>query len=454
MFAVRNIVPLLFILVILLGAVSCAKDDPDPVITDPDPVVAGFEPPATRNIIMYEVNQRAFSSSGDLQGVTGGLDHIESLHVNVIWLMPIHPIGEINSVNSPYSVKNYKEVNPDYGTMANLIELVDAAHDKGMAVILDWVANHTAWDNPWIENTDWYTQDGNGNIVHPPGTNWQDVADLNFDNQEMRLAMIDAMKFWIDTAGIDGFRCDAADWVPFDFWEQAIDSLNGHSGKDLILLAEGARDDHFDAGFDLNFGWEYYGDLKAVFNDNENPGQFMQDYVSDLSGLPDDQTRLIFTTNHDESAWDATPVVIFNGEAGATAASVITTFLPGVPMIYNGQEVGVEDNIMFFSNDPIDWSQNPDMLDDYQQLLGFYASSETAREGNFQKYNHSDIASFTLTSGENTVLVMVNTRDVQVDYTLPDALGNRAWTNVLSGDTITLGDSYTFEGYGYLVLEE
>ena len=186
--------------------------------------------PAPEDVIMYEVNLRAFSPGGDLQGVIDRLDNIRDLGVNVIWLMPIYPVGELNSVNSPYCVKNHKEVSPEYGTLNDLRKLTDEAHARGMAVIMDWVANHTAWDNPWIENKDWYTQNASGDIISPPGTNWLDVADLNFSNLEMREAMVDAMKYWVFEANVDGYRCDYADGVPYAFWTRAInavDSING-----------------------------------------------------------------------------------------------------------------------------------------------------------------------------------------------------------------------------------
>jgi len=201
------------------------------------------EVPQTEDIILYEVNLRAFSTTGDLQGVIDKLDHLQSLHVNVIWLMPIHPIGTINSVNSPYSVRDYKAVSSEYGDLATLRALTDAAHARGMCVIMDWVANHTAWDHPWITNSEWYTRDANGSIIMPPGTNWADVADLNFDNQEMRAAMVDAMKYWILEANVDGFRCDYADGVPFDFWQDAISQLRSIPNRSLIMLAEGDRHD-------------------------------------------------------------------------------------------------------------------------------------------------------------------------------------------------------------------
>ena len=225
--------------------------------TTPTPEELPFVTPAIADIVMYEVNVPALTTTHNLQGVTARLDSIEGMGINTIWLMPIFTIGDLNSFGSPYCVKDYTAVNPDLGTLADLQNLVKEAHSRNIAVILDWVANHTAWDNNWINNEGWYSVDGSGNIISPPGTGWNDVADLNFTNTDMRLAMIDAMEYWVAEADIDGFRCDAADYVPFDFWKQALDSLKNNTDKNLILLAEGARADHFTAGFQLNFSWNF-----------------------------------------------------------------------------------------------------------------------------------------------------------------------------------------------------
>ncbi|HPI05949.1 MAG TPA: alpha-amylase family glycosyl hydrolase, partial [Saprospiraceae bacterium] len=179
--------------------------------------------PATSDIVLYEVNLRAFSAAGNLKGVEARLDSIKNLGVNVVWLMPIYPIGELNAIGSPYAVKDYFKVNPDYGTLEDLRELVKASHQRGMAVMLDWVGNHTAWDNSWIQTKAWYTQDASGSIVSP--NTWTDVADLNFSSMAMRKEMIKAMKYWVLEANVDGYRCDYAEGVPNDFWKQAIDTL-------------------------------------------------------------------------------------------------------------------------------------------------------------------------------------------------------------------------------------
>lgn len=442
-----------YIPLILILLLSCSKKEgSSEAEPTPEPEVA-FEIPETGDIIMYEVNLRAFSSRGDLQGVINGLDHIKSLGVNVIWLMPIHPIGEINSVNSPYSVKNYQEVAAEYGSLNDLISLVEKSHDKNIAVILDWVANHTAWDHTWITNIDWYTQDENGNIISPEGTNWLDVADLNFDNPDMRVEMINAMRFWVETAGVDGFRCDAADMIPFDFWEQALATLDEASDKELIFLAEGARTDHFSAGFDLNFSWNYYSKLKNVFNGVSTPTILYAIQQQSYNNIPAGKHKLRFTTNHDESAWDATPMVLFNGKNGALAASVITIYMGGVPLIYNGQEVGVTDNIPFFSNSPINWALNPDMLESYKNLFEFYATSAVVKKGELVTFSHPTVVAFTRTQGTDVVLVIVNTRNENTSYTLPDELVNTNWINALSGNAMNFNTEIEMSPYEYIILK-
>ena len=402
---------------------------------------------------MYEVNLRAFSSSGDIQGVTNRLDQLKALNVNVIWLMPIYPIGQINSVNSPYCVKNYYEVGSEYGTLADLRTLTTEAHNRNMAVVVDWVANHTAWDNPWItQHPEWYSQDGEGNIIIPPGTNWNDVADLNFSNATMRVNMIDAMKYWTLEANIDGFRCDYADGAPYDFWKQAIDSLNTIPNRNLIFLAEGTRADHYDAGFEMTYAWDFYTSIKNVFAGSA-PSTIYTTNTSEYAGVPAGKRKLRFTTNHDQSAWEATPMTLFNGKAGATCASVITTYYNGVPLIYTGQEVGRVSTVPFFSNSPINWTVNLDMQQNYRDMLSFYSQSAVSRYGTAVPYTATDVVCFKKVLNADQVLVIANVRNTTTNYSIPTALLNSTWTNALTGASVTLGSSLSLTAYQYLILK-
>lgn len=455
----KNHVSFMVVCLMILTA-SCSKKETvvdDPIVPDEDTLTYGspfLHVPATEDVVMYEVNQRAFSASGDLQGVTDRLDAIKSVGANVIWLMPVHPIGTIQSVNSPYSVQNYLQVNPEFGTLHDLRTLIDSAHKKDMAVILDWVANHTAWDHPWISQKDWYSQDAAGNIIIPPGTNWQDVADLNFENSDMRLAMIDAMKYWVLTANVDGFRCDAADMVPFDFWKQAIDSLNKLTGRTLIFLAEGARADHFTAGFQMNFSWEFYDGLKQVWNNGNAASSLFTIHSNEYLNVQAGKEKLRFTTNHDESAWDATPFTIFNGTEGALAASVLAVYMGGVPLIYGGQEVGRSNTVPFFSNSPINWSSNPDMLKAYQTIFSLYHASEALRKGSLTAFANSNVVCFLKSWQTEQVYVIVNTRNFALNYILPAGLANTTWKNTLDHTEITFTNAIVLNAYQYLVLSK
>ena len=454
-------IQVLISLSLLLILFSCTKKDsttstssvtpPFIVIPDPPQYETPFANiPATTHITMYEINERAFSNSGDLAGIIPRLDSIKALGVNVIWLMPIYPIGIRNSINSPYCVQNYREVNPVYGNLENLRTLVRQAHNRNIAVILDWVANHTAWDNPWIVYKSWYTQDANGNIVSPPGTNWYDVADLNYDNQDMRHEMIRCMKYWVLTANTDGYRCDAADWIPFDFWTQAIDTLNNIPNRKLIMLAEGNRGDHFAAGFQLDYAWDFLNTCKSVYKSNEAASTFYQTQQSEYSNIPAGSEKLRFTTNHDEDA-NGTPIDVFGGISASTSAFVVTAYLGGSPLIYDGQEVGCPVKLPLFSPSPINWTLNPDMLKQYKLLMQVRATHSALRTGDLEPYPDNDVVAFKRQTSTDQILVFVNTRNASKSFTLPGNIKNTTWQDALAGIPVTFDTVVNLNAYEYRV---
>jgi 1,4-alpha-glucan branching enzyme len=435
---------------------GCSKDDKLPSTVDqPQDYVQYGSPmlqvPQNDDIVMYEVNLRAFSAQGDLEGVRSRLDEIKSLGTNVIWLMPIFPVGIENSINSPYCVKDFKSVGAEYGTLEDLRNLTTQAHAKGMTVILDWVANHTSWDHPWIQNPGWHTRNNAGQIIHPPGTNWLDVADLNFNNQDMRTAMIDAMRYWILEANVDGFRCDYADGVPFSFWQEAITKLRNTPNRRLIMFAEGERADHFSAGFDLNFGWNFYSKLKSVWN-GENASNLMTTHQQDYTNVPTNKHILRFTTNHDDSAWDATPISLFQGKKGALAASVATIYMGGVPLFYSGQEVGRAQTLPFFSNVPINWNENPDMLLAYQKIMIPYKTIAASRNGVNSNFSNNQIICFQKTIENQKVLVIVNARNQNVNFMVPNELQNTTWRDTQTESNMNFNTSINLEPFQYLIL--
>lgn len=451
---------MLFVLMVCFG---CSKSNPPvtPVITPPityqDPSQYGTpysNTPATKNIVMYEVNIKTFTPA-NFKGVEARLDSIKALGINVIWLMPTYPIGILKGVGSPYSVKDYEGVNADFGTLDDLRTLVALAHSLGMAVIMDWEANDTSWDNAWITNNPaWYQNDGLGNIIIPPGTNYSDVAALNFNNFDMRTAMIRAMKYWIFAANVDGYRCDFADNVPNDFWIQALDTLNTITTHKLIYLAEGTKGAEITAGFQLSYAFSYYSALKAVFAGTQTPGNLFTANTGELASLPTPGIKLRYITNHDDASSDGSTLTVYKSKQGALAAFVLAAYMDGVPLIYSSQEVGYPGAINFFNTVPVDYTANPDMVAAYKQILAFRAAHEAVKTGTSTQYTDANIDAFEKISGTDDILVLVNTKNSSETFTIPTALQNTTWKNGFTTASVTLNSQYIFQPYSYLVLSK
>ena len=411
--------------------------------------------PDRRDVTLYQVNMRVFSKEGNFKGVSDRLDSIKVLGINVIYLMPIYPVGQLNSTNSPYCVRDYKAVNNEFGSLDDLRNLVARAHKRNMAVILDWVPNHTAFDNVWTSNKSWYLQDSSGNIISPPGTGWSDVAQLNFKNADMRIAMISAMKYWVLTANIDGFRCDYADGPPVDFWKQAIDTLRYIPSHKLLMMAEGARSENFVAGFDYNFGFRFFEDLKKIYANDRSVLSIDSLNVSDYKEATDGQQMIRYVTNHDVNSSDGTPLELFGGEKGSIAAFIIAAYMKSVPMIYNGQEVGTPYRLVFpFTSKKIDWTINPALTAEYKKIIAFRNSSAAIRRGEVTSYTTHDVCAFTKKSGKEKVLVIVNLRDIPVNYNLPATLKSSTWKNAMKQGKVTLSGNIKLPAYAYLVLKK
>lgn len=449
----------LLLILILISASGCKEDEPviTPPPPDPGPQQYGtpFDAvPETAEIQMYEVNPRVFSAAKNLQGITNRLDSLQSLGINVVWLMPIYPTGSVRSVGSPYAIRDYFAVNPEYGSLDDLRALVEEAHRLGMAVILDWVANHTSWDNEWIQNRSWYSQDANGNIIHPPGTNWQDVADLDFSNSEMKLEMIKAMKYWVLEANVDGYRCDYASGVPTAFWKQAIDTLRNIPGRELIMFAEAEDKPLLTAGFDLIFGWPFYGKLKDVFGGNAAKELYTA-HINEYNGLEPGKHILRWTTNHDQHAWDATPQQVFGDADAARAAFVLAAYMGGVPLVYNGQEVDVPNQLPFFegNNVTINWNMNPETQAAYKEILNFRKASQALKTGTLRDFSSTNVSMFKRSSGAEEVLVVVNVRNTSVNnHQLPAAIENTSWFRP-DGTEVQLESTLDLGPYEFLILK-
>lgn len=327
--------------------------------------------------VIYEANIRQYSPEGTFDAFTKDIPQLKELGVKVIWLMPMYPISDKNRkatggrdvediedpeerkkyLGSYYSISDYSAVNPEHGNMEDFDELVKTAHENDMYVILDWVANHTGWDHQWItDHKDWYTQNEKGEIVDPINNEtgeswgWTDVADLNFDNQEMRKAMIDEMLFWVEEHDIDGFRADAAHSVPTDFWETAAEEIR--KVKPVFMLAEADNPkDLFHNAFEMGYNWEGHHLMNSIAK-GEKSAKDWDDYMKKVdSTFQDDDYLMNFVTNHDENSWAGT-VRERMGDASEAMLAMSYT-LPGMPLIYSGQEYDMDKRLLFFEKDTI-----------------------------------------------------------------------------------------------------
>jgi len=363
-----------------------------------------------RRGVIYEIYTRSFSSSGNFAGIEQRLPELRTLGVTILWLMPIHPVGELHrkgTLGSPYSVKDYYAINHEFGTLDDFRRLVARAHELGFHLIIDLVANHTSWDSKLIkEHPEWFAKDSAGNII-PPNPDWTDVAKLDYSKPGLRHYMIDMMKYWVRDIGIDGYRCDVAEMVPTDFWEEARAALD--TIKPVMMLSEGARPDHHVKAFDLTYSWNFYGLLGHLINGEVGPAIIDSALKREAAIFPAGSLRMRFSSNHDENAWDS-PDVVKLGKDGAMLAAVLVNTLPGVPLIYNGQEVGNEKKLGLFEKDSIDWSKGAEFRKLYETLFAI-RKNHAALSGSMIRIPTSDnnhLYAFARVSGPDKIIVALN----------------------------------------------
>ena len=370
--------------------------------------------------------------------------------------MPIYPIGIEKGKNSPYCIQDYKAIAPEFGTIDDFKHLAEVCHEHGMGIILDWVANHTAWDHPWVkDHPEWYTHDEKADtIIHPRPWDWYDVADLNYDNKDMREAMIDAMLFWIVEVGIDGFRCDVADGVPADFWKDAINRLRAAAGnRKIVMLAEGKRSDNFTVGgFDMNYGWDYKDELLKVF-DGAPASDLIKADKAEYDSLPAGKVKLRFTTNHDH-ATETEPCVQFTNDRGAMAAYVASIFPHGGALIYGSQEVGYPEPINFFKYVAVDWTAKPEIYKEYKELIELYNEHPALRKGKMTAYPDKDVLAFEKSDDAERFLILVNVRNSQSTITIPESWVDTNTEDEVTDRDIKLEAQITLEPFQYLILKK
>lgn len=374
-----------------------------------------FEHPAwAEDAVIYQINTRQFTPEGTFAAATEQLPRLRDLGVEILWLMPIHPIGEKNrkgTLGSPYSIKDYFKVNPEFGSEADFRQFVKHAHALGFKVILDWVANHTAWDSVMMqEHPEWYARDVHGEMHSTPWFDWDDIVELDYRQPELRQYMTRAMRYWVESFDVDGYRADAAGFVPLDFWENATRELR--EIKPVFMLAEWENRDMHAFAFDASYAWAWWNDMHAIAHGKKNVGALYGHYAWDTKYYPEDAYRMLYVTNHDKNSWDGTDKEIF-GDA-LEAVTVLTFVSKGIPLIYNGQEAGNDKRLEFFEKDPIVWREHPNR-DFLKSLVQLKKSNRALWNGSaggemlqVKNSNPNQVLSFIRRKEGNEVLVVMN----------------------------------------------
>jgi alpha-amylase len=367
---------LIFLVAILLTIAGCKTTGSSKEIA---PFVSDVvHPEWSKNSVLYEVNVRQYTPEGTFNAFTAHLPRLKSLGIDVLWLMPTFPIGQINKkgeLGSYYSVKDYMAVNPDFGTMDDFMVLLNKAHELGMYVMLDWVPNHTSWDNKLTtEHPEWYAKDKTGKFTPPIGTDWTDVIQLDWTQKGLQDYMIEAMSFWVKM-GVDGFRVDHPHNTPKEFWERARTELTAI--KPVLLLAEIEETRFLEKGFDMNYAWEMHHLMNSIAQGKDSVKALVKYYEKEWTVYPNNVYRLQFLTNHDENSWAGT-IDSLMGEAQKAYACLIFT-AQGVPLIYSGQEVCLDKKLKFFVRDTIKW--------DSCSMTEFYSSLISLKKHNKALWN-------------------------------------------------------------------
>ena len=439
----------IFVLILLLG-IGCKSDT---VTTQTETKSAEVEsermlPEWAAQANIYEVNIRQYTPEGTFTAFAKHLPRLRSMGVKILWFMPIFPISETKkkgTLGSYYAVTDFRKTNPEFGTIEEFENVINQAHQMGMKVILDWVPNHTGWDHVWLtSNKEFYTQDENGNVVDPidPSTGeswgWTDVADLNYDNKEMRAQMIKDMLFWVNEYNIDGFRMDVAHNVPNDFWKEATDQLYA-ANDSLFMLAESETIEHLNNGyFHAIYGWEMHHLLNDIAKGKKNASD-IDLLLAKKQELAGQGMFMNFITNHDENSWAGT-VEERMGAAG-DAFAVLTSTFDGIPLIYGGQEEPLKKRLEFFEKDDIGFAKF-EKQKFFKTLLTLKARNKALGNSNYgaplQKVGDSEhIYAFMKENDGDKVAVMINLSDQKQEIKLTKAVVGL--TNIFDGSKVEMG---------------
>lgn len=436
----------------LLAAGCSAKDDG----------AVGIHPDWSYNAVIYEMNVRQYTPEGTFAAAAEELPRLQKLGVDVIWLMPIYPIGvdqRKGTLGSYYAISDYCAVNPEFGTMADFEDFLARAHDAGFKVILDWVANHTSPDAVWESGkpSDWYVRDSLGNTVTQ--YDWTDIAELNYDNKDMREEMRRSMRFWLDK-GVDGFRCDMACEVPLDFWRETLPELRKEY-PGTYYLAEGENPELHRDAFDASYAWELHHLLNDIAKGKKSASDLKAYIGKDAAACPPEAFRLMFTSNHDENSWAGTEFERMGDAADVMA--LLTFLLPsGQPLIYTGQEIGYDHRFEFFEKDPVpawEWNERSDFYRSLVDMRHAHPALAAGEKGGAIEYLDTDAAdvlvfsrsvsaSESLDGEADEVIAAVNLGAEDADIFLPFD-GEAA--EYFSGKTYSGGEEVSLPAWSWLV---
>ncbi|MDX1476552.1 MAG: alpha-amylase family glycosyl hydrolase [Saprospiraceae bacterium] len=456
---------------LLFGLLAC-QDTGDPETTTPNSAQEAVEvmegkiqPPVwARNATIYELNIRQFTPEGTFQAIRPHLERLREMGIDIIWLMPIHPISQTRrkgTLGSYYAVDDFRAVNPEYGTMQDLEALIGDIHNNGMKVLLDWVPHHTGWDHPWIEeHPDWYSQDEEGNIIDPINEEtgepwgWTDVAELKLDNPEMRHEMISDMIYWISDVGIDGFRVDHAHGLPDDYWDEVSSALS-QLDDDIFMLAEGEEPRLRNRqNFVMTYAWKFHHAMNAIARGEHTVDQLDSILAEDRAAYTYGY-HMYFTSNHDENSWAGT-VMERMGDGHQTFA-VLAATIDGMPLVYSGQEEPIRKRLEFFEKDPIEWNTYA-YADFYKTLFGLKKRNRALWNGEYgalsERINTSQhVYAFQRVKGDTDKVMVILNLSPEPRETVIDVDSGKM-RDVFSGEIVRInaGDTVALTPWEYVVL--
>ena len=426
---------------------------------EPQPYVAFENAEWTRDAVIYQLNTRQFTQEGTFAAAQEHLDRLAEMGVDIVWLMPIHPIGEEQrkgEMGSPYSVLDYRAINPDLGTEAEFRAFVDRAHELGLKVILDWVANHSAWDNPLtIEHPEWYLRNPEGEFMPPEGTDWSDVIDFDYSQPGLREYMTGSLAYWVGEFDIDGYRADVAGYVPLDFWETARTELDAI--KPVFMLAEWETRDLHARAFDATYGWGWKEVMQDIARGSANANAMRGYYAGQNVTWPQAAYRMNYTDNHDQNSWDGVAAEIYGP---AYEAAIALSFVgPGVPLIYNGQEADLDRQLSFFGKDEIIWREGQ-YNGLFRQLIELKTGEEALWNGRYggalvdvPNSAPESVLSFVREKGDSRVFGVFNLSAGQHEVGFELARHHGIYVDALTGDEerFSAEDRLTLEPWSYRI---